>query len=88
MASDKKINRQAIADWPEDERPRESKLSRGLHSLTDAELLAILLRTGMKGKSAVQQELRNGRIADYTEIGLRTELFDNRHSRMFLAGIQ
>jgi len=30
-----------IAQWPEDERPRERLLSRGAHALTDAELLAI-----------------------------------------------
>ncbi len=42
-----------IAQWPEDERPRERLLSRGAQSLTDAELLAILLRVGVRGKSAV-----------------------------------
>ncbi len=41
-----------IAQWPEDERPRERLLSRGAHALTDAELLAILLRVGF-GKNAV-----------------------------------
>lgn len=54
MASNPKTNRNAIADWPEDERPRERLISRGSHALTDAELLAILLRTGVRGKSAVQ----------------------------------
>lgn len=43
-----------IAGWPEDERPRERLLSRGPHALTDAELLAILLRVGLQGKSAVE----------------------------------
>jgi DNA repair protein RadC len=43
----------AINDWPEDERPREKLLSRGARALTDAELLAIFLRTGVVGKSAV-----------------------------------
>ena len=43
----------AITDWPEGERPREKLMRRGAHSLSDAELLAIFLRTGMKGKSAV-----------------------------------
>jgi DNA repair protein RadC len=42
-----------IAKWPEDERPREQTLSRGAHALTDAELLAILLRVGVQGKNAV-----------------------------------
>jgi len=43
----------AITDWPEHERPREKMLLRGPQSLSDAELLAIFLRTGVKGKSAV-----------------------------------
>lgn len=43
----------SIADWPEGERPREKLLQRGAASLSDAELLAIFLRTGVVGKSAV-----------------------------------
>jgi len=43
----------AITDWPEGERPREKLMSRGAAALSDAELLAIFLRTGMVGKSAV-----------------------------------
>jgi DNA repair protein RadC len=43
----------AITDWPEDERPRERLLAQGAAALTDAELLAIFLRTGIAGKSAV-----------------------------------
>jgi DNA repair protein RadC len=43
----------AITDWPEHERPRERLLKHGAASLADAELLAIFLRSGMKGKSAV-----------------------------------
>ncbi|PXX77964.1 RadC family protein [Rivihabitans pingtungensis] len=43
----------SIADWPEDQRPREKLLARGAASLSDAELLAIFLRTGIRGKSAV-----------------------------------
>ena len=42
-----------ITEWPEDERPREKLLMRGAQALTDAELLAIFLRTGVTGKSAV-----------------------------------
>ncbi|MDI3260717.1 MAG: DNA repair protein RadC [Sinobacteraceae bacterium] len=42
-----------IKDWPEDERPREKLLARGAAALSDAELLAIFLRTGVAGKSAV-----------------------------------
>ena len=43
----------AIRDWPADERPREKLLERGAGSLSDAELLAILLRTGLPGESAL-----------------------------------
>lgn len=43
----------AITDWPAGERPREKLLERGPASLSDAELLAIFLRTGVAGKSAV-----------------------------------
>lgn len=43
----------AIRDWPEGERPREKLLHKGAANLSDAELLAIFLRTGVKGKSAV-----------------------------------
>lgn len=43
----------AITDWPEGERPRERLLSHGAEALSDAELLAIYLRVGVRGKSAV-----------------------------------
>ena len=43
----------AITDWPALERPREKLLQLGAASLSDAELLAIFLRTGARGKSAV-----------------------------------
>ncbi len=43
----------AITDWPADERPREKLLLRGASALSDAELLAIFLRTGIKGMTAV-----------------------------------
>jgi DNA repair protein RadC len=43
----------AITDWPDDERPRERLLKHGAAALSDAELLAIFLRVGVRGKSAV-----------------------------------
>jgi len=43
----------AISDWPAEERPREKLLNLGPSALSDAELLAIFLRTGSKGRSAV-----------------------------------
>jgi len=42
-----------IRDWPANERPREKMLQRGADALSDAELLAVLLRTGVTGCSAV-----------------------------------
>ena len=49
----------AIANWPTEDRPREKLLQRGPDSLSNAELLAIFLRVGVKGKSAIDlaQEL-------------------------------
>ena len=60
----------AITDWPEFERPREKLLQKGAASLSDAELLAIFLRTGSTGKSAVDlaREL-------LTRFGSLTQLF-------------
>ncbi|MFC2133236.1 DNA repair protein RadC [Bacteroidota bacterium] len=48
-----------VKDLPLDDRPREKLYLRGTQSLSDAELLAILIRTGSKGKSVIQiaQEL-------------------------------
>ena len=43
----------AIRDWPVDTRPREKLLRQGVAALSDAELVAVFLRTGVKGKSAV-----------------------------------
>ena len=42
-----------IKNWPADERPREKLILRGAQALSDAELLAIFLRTGTRGKTAV-----------------------------------
>ncbi|RDE19150.1 JAB domain-containing protein [Motiliproteus coralliicola] len=53
----------AISDWPLSERPREKLLRRGAQSLSDAELLAIFLRTGVAGKSAV--DLARELIAEF-----------------------
>jgi DNA repair protein RadC len=44
----------AISDWPPGERPRERLLAQGAAALSDAELLAVVLRTGIRGKSAVE----------------------------------
>ncbi|MCF6191454.1 MAG: DNA repair protein RadC [Cocleimonas sp.] len=52
----------AITDWAIEDRPREKLLHKGAEALTDAELLAIFLRTGIKGKTAV--DLARDLIAD------------------------
>jgi len=49
----KKIYSRAICNWPEDDRPREKLLKHGEYTLSNAELLAIIIRTGTPGKSAV-----------------------------------
>lgn len=43
----------AITDWPQDQRPRERLIRHGARALSDAELLAVFLRIGVAGKSAV-----------------------------------
>lgn len=53
MAAQTKNKSKGISSWPEDERPRERLLACGAHALTDAELIAILLRVGVRGKSAI-----------------------------------
>ncbi len=51
----------SIRNWPEDDRPREKLLKHGEQALSNAELLAILIRTGTAGKSAIDlgRELLN-----------------------------
>jgi DNA repair protein RadC len=43
----------SISDWPADDRPREKLISKGAEALSDAELVAILFHTGIRGHSAV-----------------------------------
>lgn len=70
---------QSIKEWSVEDRPREKLISRGISSLTDAELIAILIGTGQAGESAVDlskrilgsmqnnlQELGKMEIADLT----------------------
>ncbi|MDM7322780.1 MAG: DNA repair protein RadC [Gammaproteobacteria bacterium] len=71
----------AITDWPEDERPREKLLKHGPAVLSDAELLAIFLRTGVAGKSAV--DLARELLASFG--GLRPLL--NASRTEFCAGV-
>jgi DNA repair protein RadC len=66
----------AITDWPADERPREKLLARGPEALSDAELLAIFLRTGVTGMSAV--DLARGLLDHFC--GLRALLEADRET--------
>ncbi|MCB1851627.1 MAG: DNA repair protein RadC [Gammaproteobacteria bacterium] len=65
-----------ISSWPKDERPREKLLLRGATALSDAELLAIFLRTGIPGKSAVS--LARDLLREYGS--LRALLALDRHA--------
>lgn len=56
-----------ITDWPPGERPREKLLSRGPAALSDAELLAIFLQTGLPGGTAV--DLARGLLARFDGLG-------------------
>jgi DNA repair protein RadC len=56
-----------IRDWPQDDRPREKLLHKGAAALSDAELLAIFLRTGVKGMSAV--DLARELLARFAGLG-------------------
>lgn len=73
----KKTNKKyknAISNWPKDDRPREKLLRNGEHTLSNSELLAILLRTGVKGQSAVAlarrmlQKLKTFRNLSHTDL--------------------
>ena len=75
-----KLGGMSIRDWPEGERPREKLLARGSSALSDAELLAVLLGSGSRGKDALAlgRELLNtagslgallGRTEQHTRIG-------------------
>ena len=73
----------SITDWPADERPREKLLGKGPSALSDAELLAIFLRTGVTGKTAVDlaRDLLNeyGDLRHYPYEVFACLFLDNRH---------
>ena len=56
--SDEEKNTYRISDFEEDERPRERLQTHGAHSLKNEELLAILLRVGVKGENVIQLSQR------------------------------
>ena len=71
----------AISDWPKGERPREKLLAHGAGVLSDAELLAIFLRTGVAGKSAVDiaRDLISGFGSLGALLGATRERFTAHH---------
>ncbi len=73
----------AITDWPTAERPREKLLHRGPQALSDAELLAIFLRTGVPGKTAV--DLARELLGEYG--GLRALLEADRRAFCRASGL-
>jgi DNA repair protein RadC len=81
----------SIKDWPEGERPREKLLQHGAQALSDAELLAIFLRTGVRGKSAVDLArdllsgyggLRGLLSADWRTLGQAPGLGEAKYSQL------
>jgi len=70
----KKYSSSGIKSWPKDERPREKLFKEGEHKLSNAELLAILLRSGVKGQSAIDlarkilQKFKTFRNMSHTDI--------------------
>lgn len=72
-----------ISQWPEAERPREKLLARGPEALSDAELLAIFLRTGLPGKTAV--DLARELLQNFGS--LRTLLMADEHAFCALPGL-
>lgn len=64
----------AISDWPLAERPRERLLAEGAKALSDAELVAVLLRTGLRGKTAV--DLARELLTKYKGVAAMLEASD------------
>ncbi len=73
----------AILDWQPDERPRERLLAQGPGALSDAELLAICLRTGVRGESAV--DLARNLLTEHG--GVRGLLTGDRHALLARKGL-
>ncbi|ABM63064.1 RadC family protein [Halorhodospira halophila] len=81
----------SIRSWPREERPRERLIQRGPQALSDAELLAIFLRTGRRGQSAVElarellaafSGLRGLLEADRETFAARPGLGDAKYAQM------
>ena len=73
-----------INQWLPDERPREKLLARGAASLSDAELLAIFLRIGVRGKSAVELARDRRELMQLAAVELPIRNGHTQHRRMAL----
>jgi len=73
----------SIQDWPAAERPREKLLNLGPPALSDAELLAVFLRTGSRGRTAV--DLARELLAEFN--GLRGILTADRQRLCAASGV-
>ena len=74
-----------IRQWPDGERPREKLLARGAGALSDAELLAILMRSGPRGRSAVDlaRELDPPSALRAAQVALESpDLADSKRARL------
>ncbi|MEI6894087.1 MAG: DNA repair protein RadC [Colwellia sp.] len=67
LFNESSLQRNILKDWPERERPREKLIHLGASSLSDAELLAIFLRTGVKGCNVV--DLSRNLLSSFGSIG-------------------
>lgn len=76
MIEKKKLS--GIKSWPEDDRPREKLLKKGAGTLSNSGLLAILLRTGTNGTSAIEgfEEIWNIEEFDMEKIAVEFHRFE------------
>ena len=85
---DRESGGDSIKDWPEDMRPREKLLKHGEHTLSKAELLAVLLRIGYRGTSAVDlgriimQKFKTFRQMSHTDISQWKEIKGVRDAKV------
>lgn len=79
----------AITDWSLDDRPREKMMANGESALSDAELLAILINTGQKGKTAVDiaRDVLNRCHGNLEKLHYELQPSDDAESREVLKGI-
>ena len=77
----------SIRDWPAGERPREKLIDLGPQALSEAELLAILIRTGTRGMPSVRQAHQTSRTGTAIDVLLPAVPELMQASRSPIAGI-